>query len=616
MNRVTEEVREVMSKLTEVVQVGKDPDNIIDEIHGLVDTPSTSLSRIPGKILCCTGIMDGPVWNIFQLRFRDSVGSYLHDGPNLKVSDRRLPSNGARFPYPEFDDDDNPSRDTPPFPWLPDWPEDYDPAYPLAQEPWFYPVVPITGWTLPAPYHWIRSGNASIYIPKEELEGYDTFLIKVSDWPQKLGCYVRISWVDKDWTDNMSVYHLRSPDIPEDQWYWESNRIDNGEIAALSMGWDEDYDDMIVVRVQKGALTESHYDTIMTFQAVATPAGYENLTNPDGSLIRDTSGVTVTIGYPQAGLDTTNPADFWFLVGLGTSDSKTCSVSNTGEEGSLMDWAGVLNVPAALAGKVLASPLVDTGLQKDQSSTITVTVDSTGVPEGTYDCSIDITATDQNDRTLIGSIEFTVEVVGYDASVNIASDVSVMTYTQTVRVTGYVLKLFAPFTYDTPPYDNTYVTVLGAPRLWANGGYQKIIQIAPYPFPREYLHTRDEVIELAWNLSGGVWAGRTVVAIVVSYTKYDSGGDAQLTGNQIAVNSLSSNPQWGYDASPPACTISFPHAPVITSDIEIIQGVGSGSWNITHEVSGDGTHAWPCGTTWGAAGGLMNVTAVTVYYRN
>ena len=96
----TEEELELYHVFGGVKEVGKG-ESLVDEIHGCTDNPATILKRIPGKLLCCSGSLGGPVWTLTGLRFRDRGGVFRQSGGIITVSPDPNPI-PAGFVFPNF----------------------------------------------------------------------------------------------------------------------------------------------------------------------------------------------------------------------------------------------------------------------------------------------------------------------------------------------------------------------------------------------------------------------------------------------------------------------------------------------------------------------------------
>lgn len=163
MNR-TKENTLTLDLLGGIRQVGEYPDQVIDEIHGLYDDPVRSLSRIPGKKLATTGIADGPIWSLHQLRFRDrSIFMYKGDF-DFFLSDEVTRIPGIRFTLPDapsYQGPDNINYDNPKYP--------YPPPYTLLFD-WPFP------WPLNSPSPFVsfdrinRSGTNDLVQPVNSVE--------------------------------------------------------------------------------------------------------------------------------------------------------------------------------------------------------------------------------------------------------------------------------------------------------------------------------------------------------------------------------------------------------------------------------------------------------------
>ena len=110
--------------LTGVQEVGEDYTDRIDEIHGMLDRPHTSLQRLPGKLLATTGLAEGPVWSLHQLRFRDTILMMVHEGTGINVSRETLPPAGRFFWNPNYPM--LPETSVPSLIDAPNWPPIYE----------------------------------------------------------------------------------------------------------------------------------------------------------------------------------------------------------------------------------------------------------------------------------------------------------------------------------------------------------------------------------------------------------------------------------------------------------------------------------------------------------
>jgi hypothetical protein len=106
--------QKILNELTGVIQTGGG-DDTVDEVHGMYDKFLTALHRIPGKIVMTSSVADGPVWTVQQLRFRDRMYRFVHEGAVFAVeSDPMLPPglyDGPKLPG------------GPPYTPPPDWPQ-------------------------------------------------------------------------------------------------------------------------------------------------------------------------------------------------------------------------------------------------------------------------------------------------------------------------------------------------------------------------------------------------------------------------------------------------------------------------------------------------------------
>ena len=131
--RRTQENTDITQHFTGVQEVGSEFGGRIDEIHGMWDNPMTSLTRIPGKLLATTGLADGPIWSLYQLRFQDSILMLSQEGPNFVVGRESLPYTGQVYPIPEFSFSS--STEGPYIDW-PDWPDWPDWLFPFSLPEW------------------------------------------------------------------------------------------------------------------------------------------------------------------------------------------------------------------------------------------------------------------------------------------------------------------------------------------------------------------------------------------------------------------------------------------------------------------------------------------------
>ena len=100
--RRTQENTDITQHFTGIQEVGAEFGSRIDEIHGMYDKSMTSLTRIPGKLLMTTGIADGPIWSLHQLKFQDGSVRLSKEGGNYQAERFDLPPSGNLYPYPSF----------------------------------------------------------------------------------------------------------------------------------------------------------------------------------------------------------------------------------------------------------------------------------------------------------------------------------------------------------------------------------------------------------------------------------------------------------------------------------------------------------------------------------
>jgi hypothetical protein len=427
-NRRTENDREIMANLTEIRQVGPDPDTIIDEIHGLTDNPRTSLARIPGKVICSSGVLDGPVWSLHQLRFRDAYVTIRHAGDQFVVTPQPLPPQGGRFPMPIFSDGqwDNPNQNSPPFPLFWDWPTEDSEDLVVLHDAYLQPPIPSLSplYGGQQTFHYLWANPNSLDFTVTPTPSYLTFLVKKSDWWERLGCYVIVSWnPNQTWFE---LYHPRDPGTPFDEWYWPGNLVSNGELVPLRT-WriDDTWDELFVLRFI-GPLGAS---TTITIQA--TDDRGTALRNPDGALINDTVAVIGTV------LSATALAEFNFFDGLGDSITNTFTITNG--TSSPVVWNATLDLPAALAGLVTVTPSSGT-LAGGASQVVSVTMDSTGVAVGAYDGTIEVDGV---------SVTFESEVHAFDGFVDMYQDLGYLDY---FRTFDYSDDINAPYPTEPAAY--------------------------------------------------------------------------------------------------------------------------------------------------------------------
>lgn len=75
--------------------------NHIPEVHGLIDTETKSIGRVPGKALYTTGLSSS-IWSLHQLTFRNGSVRFHHQGGNYLYEKYLKPFSGLIYPYPSF----------------------------------------------------------------------------------------------------------------------------------------------------------------------------------------------------------------------------------------------------------------------------------------------------------------------------------------------------------------------------------------------------------------------------------------------------------------------------------------------------------------------------------
>jgi len=101
----------ILDTLSGIREVGEDYADRIDEIHGMYDRKQGLLERTPGKLLATTGRLDGPIWSLHQLRFRDTILMFPHEGEEYRSSREIMFAQGQYFPPPTFEDPNGEGED-------------------------------------------------------------------------------------------------------------------------------------------------------------------------------------------------------------------------------------------------------------------------------------------------------------------------------------------------------------------------------------------------------------------------------------------------------------------------------------------------------------------------
>lgn len=206
----TNEQLMLINNFTGIQEVGDNINNRIDEIHGMEQSPDRSLGRLKGKLLATTGRLDGPVWGLYHLRFRDLVLMVSKEGGTLYAGKEVGGYPGQVFPYPNYESVSDEYALTSPM-WNADWPSglyagDISEMASRQGDATVRRVIPSSYQTLYdyEGYARLRADPSGLTFDNSEgASGWNNWQSSIVTtqifgyWMQGF-CYIRVSW-DKAW---------------------------------------------------------------------------------------------------------------------------------------------------------------------------------------------------------------------------------------------------------------------------------------------------------------------------------------------------------------------------------------------------------------------------------
>ena len=303
----TEEQANIVKYLDGVHQVGDEFDKTINEIHGLVDMPARSLSRIPGKKLATTGTGLEPVWSIYNLQFRDKVTILQRDGADLRAWSVPPPVSGVRFPLVPFGDgSDSPDRPNPPYPDPGGFPQGPGGTGGGNDAEETRDKTDAGDRTTPSPTDTNNFNIAIAALPssitlRTDLSTSREFDIVITGGP--IGSQVNYFVVRADWAEAwVGISYESNPGI--------SFGLGNGGVAPFrSVGNFEAENIQMKASGNPNGLADGVYTDIVTFTLLYETSG-RLYHNANGSNVTATLNVTFYVGNPSLVIITPSPIVF------------------------------------------------------------------------------------------------------------------------------------------------------------------------------------------------------------------------------------------------------------------------------------------------------------------
>jgi hypothetical protein len=382
-----------------VREVGKDMTDIINEIHGMIDEPALSLTRMKGKLLMTTASLGGPVWDLMQLRFKDRSFVLQHGDDTLVGISQPPWLPGIWLPPwlpPDFPPPPPPPDPPPPtgiggirnqpypIPW--EYPKDTPLVPQQARAMMQNPAKSEPAWDNP-PFIWykLRCTPPSIDwlqpfdTPVGTMRFFDLEKLFAATWTDPDGnvynpdLWLHVSMWDLvriTWTAPWLRIFGYGPDVwgelrsgqvmPLGFWGYSPLGLTNMHFFAL-------FDHAPV----KGEVLTDH----VNFDVV-TPYG-ELKRNPDNAPIQTQLTATLRIAYPD--IDFGGSWDFDnIIMDDPTNVTILASIKNSGDPGSVLHWLSSFGGGAPIQSKLSAS--IDHGaLNRGDSSPVSLTLAQSGV---------------------------------------------------------------------------------------------------------------------------------------------------------------------------------------------------------------------------------------------
>ena len=385
-----------------VREVGKDMTDIINEIHGMIDEPALSLTRMKGKLLMTTASLGGPVWDLMQLRFKDRSFVLQHGDDTLVGISQPPWLPGIWLPpwlppdFPPPPPDPPPPtgiggiRNQPyPIPW--EYPKDTPLVPQQARAMMQNPAKSEPAWDNP-PFIWykLRCTPPSIDwlqpfdTPVGTMRFFDLEKLFAATWTDPDGnVYNPDLWLHVSMWDLVRITWtapwLRIFGYGPDVW----GELRSGQVMPLGF-WG--YSPLGLTNMHFFALFEDpgpgmsgSYSDLVAFQVLDAYGRIRQ--NPDSSVIRATLQVNLVVAWPDIGLSGT--LNFIFVEGDAQILTAPIIVSNTGDGQSQLAWGSNITLPTPLAGKVTVDK--DHGyLSGGNSDNVVLSLVESGVPAGMH----------------------------------------------------------------------------------------------------------------------------------------------------------------------------------------------------------------------------------------